>query len=427
MKNYHIIKSALPALAFLSPLLMAAEENAPSTNEIQHIEGIPYKLDAGNLNEKVTYMVLTDMEGNKLWHRRYHPNATKMFLTPKGVIVQGQKTKLLDLQSGEELAEIDIKYRFSDNQSHIYGYRGSKNSKLVAYDLNTLQELWETKISKNSAPLWSVIEYPNDTTLIVSAENILRINLENGNTSELILNRSTKGASNKDVEMAIAAGGLLGGFIGGGIAGAILAGSHKSAPQSLISYPKFGATGSVVVTDSNGLHYVSDREKIVCFNDSLKELWSTPLPKKSGAYARLYLRGDTLDVLNTGMCRNIKFKFNLGKPFYASYSCSDGSQIAIQTLRKNWAKNVFGSALDFVDEDTYLFDEESGTYTPIPHHPLKYPVRTNDGKVAFIDPDFNSDDLYDQSEIFFKLSENADKITLAGFINGEIDTVEIDK
>lgn len=370
-------------------------------------DSVPYVLfatqrEGGLFPLRDSYLrVCSRQSGECKWSIRFHSSVNQLLPAKEGLFVgSGYLTTRYDYDSGKAVMKYKAMPAYIDGRNGILvGYKGDSFNKLIGFDISTGKELWKIKIGKNSGREWKLLATPDSATVIAVGDNIWRLNTLTGEIKEFAVQRRIH---DKKTNFLTAALGVLTG---------VLTGFASYSPTY------FSGIGSDVLPDS-GRMYVADREAVSCIDNKLDTIWRYRLPEKSGSMSCLYLRGDTLDMLNTGIAFTGERRRKIGNPYFASFDKNSGRNIHILRLPKEWDRNIFGEQLDFVTDTVYVYDYQKEAIKPWVHHDGSFPVVGNNGKLMMVDADLKILKETSLTAVFFKVGEIGDD-TILSRCNGD--------
>ena len=236
---------------------------------------------------------------------------------------------------------------------------------------NNVEYVWAYYL-KNGQPAWvTSIEheggisniYPvDDDHVIVVADELVKLNLKTGQKESFKI-------KNFVVDGKRTALGIL--------AGVAMAASPLLTGYVIIPIPMGNSEGSgmlyrvcgdgATVTDlssnlllENNLYYFADHKELRCFDADLNVMWHTPLPSKQASHSNLFVRGDTLWMINSGLGSLGTSQKNIGYPFVAAFSARTGEQFLFEqigtkrlSVKSVWKQN---------NQVSFLFADSIKTY-----------------------------------------------------------------
>jgi hypothetical protein len=285
-----------------------------------------HKKNNGKGYKNTGEMIFYDLDGaTELWRRPYTYNGTdKMFLVPKGIIhTSGTSYELLDFNSGKRVWSKNGTIKVNlPRKNMLLAYTGSwlkDQTSLEAHSSSTGETLWSTKVEYG----WDSSNYftQGDTLLFIkNYTGLYRIDLRNGKQH----------------------------FV-------------PTPPNSSYS----GIQSNLLAVDSC-FYRADDGAGIACYDDTLGVRWKTTLPKGSLSASMIYLNGENVIMINSGvgaklfgMKKNwdyapegiIKpinlFNFSrkkiwnhaaVGYPFVAAFDRKDGHEVFFKKVADNKAQ-----------------------------------------------------------------------------------------
>ncbi len=216
-----------------------------------------------------------------------------------------EKGYFLDPSSGEVSSEIPNRAFYIDRINGIalsYPFPGV-NQTLEAFDLETKQVLWSRELSGKYG--WMERIDLDDSTMIVSAKGLHKINIVNGQGWDYY-----PPSPGKEIGAQ-----LLGAGIGmlTGLATGVAVMPGMTSPTGYLS--------SNIVRDSSA-YYVTARTGLTKVNERGEVIWFAPLNKTLISNSALYLDSQRLYVVNLGSSVG---KPTSGTPFIASFDVETGT------------------------------------------------------------------------------------------------------
>ncbi len=195
------------------------------------------------------------------------------------------------------------------------GFGMINTERLYGVNLTTGEDVWSRKIPRDFG--WNGGVHLTDSTILVLAHGLHTINLKNGEGWDFEMK-----TGEKDYSGAVAAN----------IAGVAL---------GLLTGTFMFSTGHSTVTEvaSNGLVnnariYFASKNKLGCFDFEGEHIWMTTLPKDSMSKSLIFIRQDTLYMVNQGYAFFDGKLIPFGVPFIAAYGRKSGLQLYLKTLEK---------------------------------------------------------------------------------------------
>lgn len=230
-------------------------------------------------------------------------------------ISRENKIQYLNGETGNELwtDKNDIYYV---NKRHNIGLQYIKNekSKIQGIDLSTGNVLWNRDLTREYG--WDNVSVINDSLVMIAAGGLHTLNIINGKGWDY--NTVT---GKKDYTETIAKNTL-------GIALGVLTGT------AVIS------TGSNLVRDlssnaliDNDAVYFASKENISKININTGEvIWSQPFDEKMTSKSSLFLKDNSVFMLNQGYGNFRNRKVNVGDPFLSAFNTETGEQIFYRAI-----------------------------------------------------------------------------------------------
>lgn len=385
---------------------------------------VMFKSDNANFwNGKIPMSLASLETGETLWKGNWFPMRDVMVFTDYGILVDNLKEiKLLDKESGKELHKIKASYAWHDDDADvILGY--TKGDKLACFRMSTGELLWETKMANKDNAIWEIVRKEDPSTIIYLSNVIGKVNLITGEQWSHPLKRNKSDNLGNGAKISLL---VLGGLAGGAIGGAIVGGIIGSTGGDIVAPSRYDMFGSQVLVDKVGKYYVADKDFLMCLDGNMDEVWKVSLPKKSGSVSRIFLRGDSLDILNEGVRMIEGELLSEGKPFWATYRAADGENISMSKLPEEWDRALGREYLSFVPDYAYRFDEQTGRFCKISHRPDVYPVMSKrKSKVYEIDKDICAVDSCELDRFYLPYKQDGDGIILRR-LRGDADYVKAD-
>lgn len=342
-----------------------------------------------------------------LWSVPYSLEYSRAYPVGSGVLVNsGYHTVMYDYATGKKLHKFKASPAFIDTSRNLLvGFQGDSNNKLVAYDLTTGKQVWKTKIEKNFGHQWVKTVPLDSNTAIYNGGDLWKLDITTGECKNFKVKRRIFD------KKANAITGTL--SVIGAVVGAL--------PMYSPTY--FAGLGSNVLTEPDGKMYVADRDAVICVDTALNELWRTPLPEKSGSRSYIRMRGDTIEMLNTGQAVTGVRDRNLGEAFIASFNKNTGDLYRLLPLAKEWDQEEYGKLIYFVNDPLYAYDYENEVISLVEYPAETFPIVAANGDVSVVDHNLTELKRYPLNDIFYKLDDLPQGTALTRIIN--IETPEI--
>lgn len=263
-----------------------------------------------------------------------------------GIIIneQGRKTSLYCLQTGEKIWKDKFAIQYQPNNDIMLVYKATTmngiTDLLQARDVQTKEILWEREVKHKFG--WNEIRHLNDSILLLSADNLEAINLNNGNGWVQDIKTGTTDYTSVAVAGAV-------GIVAGILTGAAVIPVGGDIVRELCS--------NIILTDSD--IYLADCEGISKFNHSGYEIWRNEFPAKTGSNSVIVHDSTHIYMINYGHGTLGVRHVNVGRPFIACFDKEDGSTVYFNRLTKK--KDQIEDAY-FADDTFYmLFDDGIAT------------------------------------------------------------------
>lgn len=245
--------------------------------------------------------------------------------------------KVLDLASGKELWGKESKGNpiqpvyVTDNILVVYKVMGS--GLLRGLDLATGEVVWKKSLDCSKG--WSFIEPISADSAWVAADNLYRIDWNTGKSDKFSIKSGFTNGKKLASLMAtsLAMGIVTAGLSGGAITSYLIptSSTNKVGLQTtnalLPVYPdnmNIAGTVSNLITSGN-LHYIADRNNLMCFDDNLNLVWRYDFPERRGSSSHLILRDGVIYMVNLGKAiRENDPEYATGIPFTAAFNAQNG-------------------------------------------------------------------------------------------------------
>lgn len=339
--------------------------------------------------------------GEKQWERKFHNGLNRLLPFSEGVIFSDTKhLELLDNHTGKK--KYSVKGRLATiagGDSIMIMYQGKKNDNLVRIEPSSGKIIWKTKIGNNYGIPWTPLLALSDSVAIYMGDHIWRVDTATGDVREYKLRRQRLDKATNALSIGL---------------GVLSAVAFGAVPLYTPTY--FEGLGSEVVTDGSGRMYVADQDAVACIDTDLNEVWRTPLPKGLASNSELFIRNDTLDMLNTAIGFSGIRTRNTGKRFFASFSIKDGSQISLRCLPETFDKDIFGENINFVPGYFFVYDKMTSEYKRAGHRGDAHAVAGQNGYIHMIDSELNILETYSPETIFLYEGRDGDNIILKSML-----------
>lgn len=330
-------------------------------------------------------------DGQGLWAKKFYPGRY-VGVCDQGVLLEdGFEIKLYDFKTGEEIRKLTHRPVFIDSADDLMiGVKGSNSNKLKCSRLSTGETLWETKIDKNLGISWSEVDRPEPNTIIFQSDYIGKVNLVTGEIKTIGLNNSATDKKSFGLKMGAS-------ILGGALATLLTGGIILPVPYGVPHF--YGLFSDMLAV--NGRYYVADREGIYCFDTDLNRVWESPVPKGAGSRSFLYMRGDSIVMLNIGEALAPgRGAIKVGKPFRMSVNRSSGESSNLCLFSEKWDTERFGKRLDFVTSPVFILDDKGESLSLLAFPEEGAYLYTPDGNLLHVDSDLNILDSIDEDMIY---------------------------
>lgn len=359
--------------------------------------------DVSIWNGKHPFRLYSLATGEEVWRRSVGMGAVISF-TPHGVLISAGDTRLYDYGSGKETGKCKTEMRWMDSGRDILIGK-SGNGKIECYRISTGERLWSSDAAGIDYSGWKGVICPDPEHIVFSANVGARINITTGDIQTVALKRNIHDNKGNALKIGL---GVITGIVTGGI------GMGVTMVPNLSKYEQLG---SDILYDGEGRYYVADRDALICLDDMWRQVWRTELPYNSGSYSRLYLRGDSIDILNEGVGVLEGCMKKVGYPFWATYDRNTGKEIGVSIVRDRWDEEELGKDyLTFVPDGLYRFDEVEHRFVEIFHDSERYPVMKKNLEITMADRDLRYGDTWDTDVVFRVMNMDEDGIVFGRFI-----------
>lgn len=358
-----------------------------------------------NKDGQMRLKVASLKDGRGLWSRKYYPNRY-VGVCDRGVIVgDAFDLVLYDFQTGKEIRKLTSRPLYFDyGKDLIIGLRGK--GKLGCNLLSTGEKQWETKIGSNRGSRWKVVERPDENTLIIQSDYVGKINLVTGEIKSCPLKQSVFDRKSywlsEDAAESFLTGSVFG-AVGGLFFGAL---SLNSLDTQANSYDIGNFCSDVVKHD--GRFFVSDRERLVCLDSDMNEVWQSILPKNAGSHAKLDIHGDTIEMVNVGYVESGNRRYKSGRPFRASFLAGIGESLYLYFFPEKWDEERFGKNLNFVTATVFVSDDSGENFSRLQFPREGAYVAAHGGSILHVDTDLNLIDSIDSDKVCYLVASLPD-------------------
>ena len=293
--------------------------------------------------------------------------------------------KCYRMQTGTELWHLDASlYRqpLWHNDSLLLMRR---NNDLMAYRLQTGRPLWIASVDVGDG-----IDYMQESAdgrcLYISCDDLYCLDLTTGESHKQDAKTMTVSgkrlAGNIGLTLAAAAAGVAMGSATGWVYIPIYSRNTTGLNGMMSAVMPSGNMLSRLcsqVLECDTLCYMADRKAVRCMDLRLNRVvWQTPLPEKCASESWLYMRGDTLVMMNHGTAyvggTNPRA---CGRPFAAAFDARSGRPYFYRQLadkRERHAQNLVygGLALSRTDQKIMAVSLQDSSVTTIVWDTLRY-------------------------------------------------------
>lgn len=270
---------------------------------------------------------------SQLWETDVKYNSTQLSLTNHGLILTYDThntsdwlytTEMRDLNTGQVVWRNElIPIYYNDSLNIVIGYEHPFRKTVKALNLSDGNIRWINEIPNNNTFGWTNPTVMDGTKLVVVNNDIYVIDMSTGRMNSAEADTSTPWTK---------------GIIMDGLAGLTLTiGAMASTGTTSMFMPAtagrriFGLNSNVVTEGSR--FYISDRNRIYCFDHDMHQIWNSELPDKSGSNAYMTLSGGRLRLLNHGLGMAMGYApVKSGQPFIAEFDAATGRQLSFRML-----------------------------------------------------------------------------------------------
>lgn len=226
----------------------------------------------------------------------------------------------------------------------------NKGEDLIAYNLSTGKELWQTTIPFKRHYPWGEASFDNkdDNIVYLMANSLVRLNMLTGDT---ICHEFTAGIKEPTSSIfsfskkrKIYGSQFYDDLIFSNVPGSTLTGTHSNLLYS---------GDSIYVADANNLY---------CFDKNLKAIWTVAFPEGMGANSEINIYGDKLYLQNFGVAFQHGLIGRYGKPFAAVYNKYNGKQLSFvaPNIEPKITGGIFVKGRAYWQSDKKLFYTDEG-------------------------------------------------------------------
>ncbi len=266
------------------------------------------------------------------------------------ILVQykGNKRFRLNIENGAEIWETKNElYYYNIPKNIVIGYKDNglvgNNHTLIGMNLDNSNTIWERELNREYG--WNKIIKMSDSTLIITTGGLHFLNISNGQGWDY---HTITGK--KDYTETIAKN--VAGIALGVLTGTAIVSSGPNLVSDVLSNE---------IIDGNHI-YLASKEKVGCIDKLSGEIiWSYALPEDQTSKSSLFIKGNSLYLINKGFAYWGNKRISYGKPFIKVFDKDTGKEeLSFSIEPEN------ESILDFkVSEDTILlvFKDKIETYS----------------------------------------------------------------
>jgi outer membrane protein assembly factor BamB len=229
------------------------------------------------------------------------------------IYTHGNKSYCLDFENGKELWELKNTLYFIDASRNIgIGY-GNKTfdeytNILEGIDLENGRIIWKKELNREYS--WNDVFYLNDSSLVIVAAGLHRLNLKTGRGWDY---HAITGEKDYSVTAAANTAGVALGLLTGTF---VISTGHDLVRD----------LASNAVVDSSDIYFAS-KEQLIRINKQTGEIiWHHPFPEGMASKSTLFLKDSLVFIVNRGSAMMGYRKLNYGTPFFAAFNQSTGKQ-----------------------------------------------------------------------------------------------------
>ncbi len=222
----------------------------------------------------------------------------------------------------------------------IAGYKSQTSSKLLGFNMSTAEKLWETNMPRTTRWGWNNVINVDSTRIIIVADDINMLDIATGDLKSI---KAKTGVSDtKSILLqslvAVAAGVATAGLSGG----------------TYYAYPAYYGVDYNMITEltsnilyHDSLYYMSDRNRLICFDSDMKIHWEAEFESKTASHAQLAIKDGKLFMLNFGYGMKAGTPKKCGKPFVALFDTKNGARLDFLPLSEKKEIIRGGVAMDY--------------------------------------------------------------------------------
>lgn len=366
------IKRILSVLALLCTISLTAFADVTHDSILTHPQS-PYEVVAQKDTTTPNKFILSICDTtthNQHWAIEVKDLGWRM-TKDKLVLFNFGYIKVLSLYTGREIWSKQTKGNpilpvyVTDNI--LVAYKATNTQLLRGYNLATGEIVWKQTLDNRYG--WSYIEPINEDSAWVVANNLYRFDWNTGEKEKFDIkpgfadSKRAAGFILKSAALgmmtAAATGGLFTAYL------IPLPSSNTVAPHTsnalLPVYPdnmNIAGTVSNLVTSGN-LHYIADRNNLMCFDDNLNLVWRYDFPERRGSRSHLILRDGVIYMVNLGKAiREDNPEYATGIPFTAAFNALNGVPYWYTELSEK-KKIIQDYHFEGTDEIVILFEDKT--------------------------------------------------------------------
>ena len=356
-----------------------------------------------------------------------------MMWTRQGLLLSnGNTLRMLDPRTQQEKWKNKLALLMVDDSLDVaVGYKSAVSGKLCALRLSTGEMLWELKVSHNTNWGWNDARRVGKSSVLVMNDHLMLIDLLTGEYK--IHHARTSYTETGKAFMAGLAMGIAGVSMG------IMTGNAAYYVPNVNQFTVSHLNSNIF--QKGEYSYVSDRDSLYCFDNSLNVIWSYGFSRKALGGSQLFSRGERLYLLNEGYgLKASGFKKPQGIPSLSSFDMMTGERhntvcyatrkkviegtvvshdgvfvafddsIAYQTLDdtvahvRPWNVKAYGRIIVVPQDTIYAYREGDTAPTPLFNAEGRYIVITDKSKMFCIDRQLKITDDY-SADKFYQVCE----------------------
>ena len=375
------------------------------------------------------------------WTKPFNYATSSVILTSKGVIkIEKNIVTFLSKVSGTTLWQHSFSPVLTDDSlGIILGYsNGITSNRLHAYSIDTGEELWSQKVSRDYNWGWDNVVRNDPQHCIVACDRLTRLNLLTGEKQEYHSKTGVTDVKSLLLEALVATAGAL-------------AGAAVSRGAGYYCAPVYG---NQVITglhsniwQTDGSIFFSDREHVVRLDSLLQPEWELELPRKTATRSLLVSDDSLLYQFSFGVgYRGGSVPVKMGRPFIAAFSKETGEQqfINLLSMKKTmvndavitprctymmfddamayksdlcdstvsivpWDEQQYGKLRQIMQDTVYIYYPLQQTFLPYAFDGQNCPVMTDRGDVYIVNERLDIWQRFANEQLFFPLKSKGDR------------------